>query len=55
MHKLIRRVFIRLNLHAKIEIALATVLLIGSGGQGLEFESKFGDAEPDAIGDIEAP
>ena len=41
----------RITLHTRIELALATVLLLGSCGEGIP-SNKFSDAERDEIGDI---
>jgi hypothetical protein len=41
----------RLNLHAKIEIAIVAALLLGSCASD-PYKSEFSDAERDEIGDI---
>jgi hypothetical protein len=41
----------RMNLHARIEIAIGLALLLGSCGSS-EFKSQFSDAERGEIGDI---
>lgn len=41
----------RINNHARIEIAIAAILILGSCSNS-EFKSKFNDVERDEIGDI---